>query len=116
MYKCYACGNEFSEEAADERMEWDYHSELAGSGWAYDKRKIAVCPSCGSDALEEGNWCHICADHMGEEIIGTLEVCEECLATANEIISDAARDIERVLGVEWKDAIEFIQHWLEERW
>lgn len=83
MYVCNECNNIFSEE--ESRTRFEDMGECFGSP---SGREYLVCPSCGSDDVEEAKKCEICEEWGHAESYDGKQYCDECLGYIKKKFGD----------------------------
>lgn len=72
-WKCRRCGHIFDEGEAGKAVE--RHNEVMG-GFT---EVFRICPSCGSDEIEEAVECRLClGSFLADELVGGY-YCKECM-------------------------------------
>lgn len=103
MYYCQNCGAEFE---LPERRREDVGEYMGRT--AYED--FYVCPSCGSDDVDEMMKCEICEEYVPAHKMAagvTRDVCEEC---CRELETVAAAVLYKELSAE---DYEIISEWLD---
>ena len=74
MYVCQECNNVFSDEESRTRLEdmGEYFGSPSG-------REYLVCPSCGSNDIEEAKKCELCEEWVHTESYDGEHYCDECV-------------------------------------
>ena len=103
MYYCQNCGAEFER---PDRCREDIGEYMGRT--AYED--FYVCPSCGSDDVDEMMKCELCGEYVPAHKMAAgvrRDVCEECCRELEEV---AARVLHDALEPE---SFEIISEWLD---
>ena len=70
-----------------------------------------ACPDCGSTDMEEAHDCPIC----GTPLQGSEDYCSGCIELADCALTEALKQIQNGLHIDYKDALELLTEQVERR-